>query len=1255
MAKTLSYKIELLGTDTQIKRLSELDQETKELSKSTSALSKRAIELKQAGKEQSKTYQKVTQKMAENKREHIKVSAEKTKLRNIIKQEVNLQNTSANTIGKVNAQLSIEKKRILELAVGSKKFNVVAKRIKNLEKKQRDFNAQLGRGRTFVGEYEKGIIGAFKNIGLAVGGALIIFRGFQRVIGGGIEVVADFEKSITNVFTLLSDKDADQFSKSLSEGSLQIMKDFGFAIEDTNKALFDTVSAGIPAGESIAFLNEVSKLAIGGVTDLSTAVDGVTTVVNAFGLEVSDTERVTSAFFTAQKFGKTTVEELSNAIGEVAPIANQAGVGFEQLLATFAELTKQGINTTQSATAIKSTLTALIAPSKDAQKEFKRLGIPFGATALKAEGLAKILGSVAKASEQDADALSKLIPNVRALTGVGALGTAQLAEMDMILKAITEDVGDASSLTKAYEQQQATLDQTTKRLTAEIRVLVIEIGEKLKPTMNAVLEIGLSLVQGLKDHASTIKTVAKAIGIVVASYISWRVISIAVTFAMKNLTIASIKQNVVTKAGTLLTKLWRGAMLLASAGMNLLRGNTVRATVAMRAFNIATKSNPVGLLVGLLTTAVAMFASFGSAVAQTTDELNLQKDAQDGLNKAVEEGNRVRSSVKTIEEDIKALDKLNTAQVEGLRDRINQEIKLLDEADGIREKGRIRAMEDIIRLEGLIKEAKDKGDDTEVFERALQFQLDTQAKAGAQRIKAELGLTESYIKIKGAELDEFTKLVDARMVVLANEGDGKKKLTEAEVKAEKKKHEKLKKLRDEFAEERRVARMSEEAREIHAILKRAEALEQAGVEEQEIAEFTEEKILKIRAKFREKNAKEHVKDLNAQINRISEHFDLQLLEAERTFLEERLLAVQNHDNKFELEQQHQKSITQLRRRQLEATRVLLANELTLLQDQLDEVETGTSLLSDEESTALRQKINDIKIALSQLGIEFNNIATDEAGQKFTLSQQLGLDDDGLAVFMEGANEVMAVLDNISSINQANTDIRINNLNRETQTQVDGINRQIAEAERQGKSTEALEKRKSDLLAKRDNQERKIRTQQAVDLKKIQVAQAIIGGANAVVQVLQQPSLIPDPANTIFKVARVVAVVAQTAKQIQLINSTPAFKRGGKIPGSFDGRDDVHVRVSRGEAIVNPRQQALLGGSGAFSRAGVPGFQTGGVPLPVPNLSQRISEQVEGVGLSHSQAIELIEAGINTIVVEQVESEVTESQQRVETIEATAKF
>lgn len=290
-----------------------------------------------------------------------------------------------------------------------------------------------------------------------------------------------------------------------------------------------------------------------------------------------------------------------------------------------------------------------------------------------------------------------------------------------------------------------------------------------------------------------------------------------------------------------------------------------------------------------------------------------------------------------------------------------------------------------------------------------------------------------------------------------------------------------------------------------------------------------------------------------------------------------------------------------------------------------------------------------------MGIVFAGIGTDEAGVKITLSQQLGLDDDGLAVFMEGANEVMAVLDNISSINQANTDIRINNLNRETQTQVDGINRQIAEAERQGKSTEALEKRKSDLLAKRDNQERKIRTQQAVDLKKIQVAQAIIGGANAVVQVLQQPSLIPDPANTIFKVARVVAVVAQTAKQVQLINSTPAFKRGGKIPGSFDARDDVHVRVSRGEAIVNPRQQALLGGSRAFSRAGVPGFQTGGVPLPVPNLSQRISEQVEGVGLSHSQAIELIEAGINTIVVEQVESEVTESQQRVETIEATAKF
>ena len=147
-------------------------------------------------------------------------------------------------------------------------------------------------------------------------------------IGKSILDFAKFEKSLTNVYTLLDKGTFNKFGKDLEKGALATMKKFGFGIEDTNKALFDTISAGVGAGDAIKFMDVAGKLAIGGVTNISTAVDGLTSVMNAYGIENFDATKAANTFFTAQKFGKTTVEALANSIGQIAPIANSAGMSF---------------------------------------------------------------------------------------------------------------------------------------------------------------------------------------------------------------------------------------------------------------------------------------------------------------------------------------------------------------------------------------------------------------------------------------------------------------------------------------------------------------------------------------------------------------------------------------------------------------------------------------------------------------------------------------------------------------------------------------------------------------------------------------------------------------------------------------------------------------------------------------------------------------------------------------------------------------
>jgi len=324
--------------------------------------------------------------------------------------------------------------------------------------------------------------------------AKVGFIALSVAVGKATFDAVKFEKTMRNIKTLLDDKSFKDVGKTLNKGfkdlekgALKTIKEFGFSIEDTNKALFDTISAGIPASEAIEFLNEAAKLAVGGVTDLSTAVDGATTIYNVYKGEIESVSSITNAFFTAQKFGKTTVEELAKTIGKVAPIAKVAGIRFEELLAATSQLTLAGLDTDLATTALRQSISALVNPAKEARKLFEELGIPFGKAALSGGNLAKTLGILAEKSEGNVDQLAQLIPNIRALTGIAALGEKELASYDKILSSI---VKDTNSLNNAFEEQQKTFAQQFKIFRGTIRVIGIELANKFLPTLtNAITKL----------------------------------------------------------------------------------------------------------------------------------------------------------------------------------------------------------------------------------------------------------------------------------------------------------------------------------------------------------------------------------------------------------------------------------------------------------------------------------------------------------------------------------------------------------------------------------------------------------------------------------------------------------------------------------------------------------------------------------------------------------------------------------------------
>ena len=364
----------------------------------------------------------------------------------------------------------------------AKKLVEVQTKLKGTRGEFNKYTSEVSKGNEVfkkTGGLTKSLTDAMSSMGLTI----LTVAGAWRILSSATRAVvkdyAEFEKTLANVQTLLTSNE-----RSLRRGGIDIIRKYGLTIKDVNKAMFDAISAGVPAGEAIEFLNEASFLAIGGVTDLRTAVDGLTSVLNAYSLSTDYAREVSDAFYVAQKYGKTTVADLVNNIGRIAPIAKIAGVSFQEMLGSLASLTKGGLNTEESVTILRQAIAALIKPANQAGMILRDASVPTGILAVKTHGLVFALEQLNKAYAENPDAIAKMIPNIRAFTGIAAFNAERLVELKKIIKDVYED---NTSLSRAYAVQMATVQKQWDVAKSSITALRIEIGERLAPVMKQAL------------------------------------------------------------------------------------------------------------------------------------------------------------------------------------------------------------------------------------------------------------------------------------------------------------------------------------------------------------------------------------------------------------------------------------------------------------------------------------------------------------------------------------------------------------------------------------------------------------------------------------------------------------------------------------------------------------------------------------------------------------------------------------------------
>ena len=313
--------------------------------------------------------------------------------------------------------------------------------------------------------------------------ATAVFAAVVAGVSASINAAREFDQKFREVTTLFDT--ASVSTVKLKEDLIQLSTEGPLKLLDLTQGLYDLISAGIDAGDAIGVLDVAMKAAIGGVSDTHTAVDGLTSAMNAWQVDAADAEGVADSFFVAIRNGKTTFSELSASIGNLGPIAAATGVSLDTALAGVAAITTAGVKTNLAMTQMRSLLVAVARQVPQTQKVARELGVDFSVTALRAKGLQKFLMDVVEAAEGDEEMITKLVGRIEALNAIIQLTGSQAEKFNKNLQDMKDKAGSAQ---EAFDKMKDSTNNLYKTLKNQFSSVLVRIGNELLPYVEGALK-----------------------------------------------------------------------------------------------------------------------------------------------------------------------------------------------------------------------------------------------------------------------------------------------------------------------------------------------------------------------------------------------------------------------------------------------------------------------------------------------------------------------------------------------------------------------------------------------------------------------------------------------------------------------------------------------------------------------------------------------------------------------------------------------
>lgn len=419
-----------------------------------------------------------------------------------------------------------EELKLLENAEGDNKKAIEEKKaalneaeasLNEYKNRLKEVDEQLKFGKASIEEYSEKVQKAGEKVKNA--GSGMTKKVTTPILAAGAasaKMAMDFEDSMAKVSTIADATEVpmDEMQKAI----LDLSNQTGISAEEIAQNVYDSISAGQKTGDAVNFVSNSTKLAKAGFADAGSALDVLTTIMNAYGLEASEVTNVSDMLIQTQNLGKTTVADLASSMGKVIPTANAYGVSLDELCAGYAIMTANGVATAESTTYMNGMLNELGKSGTTVSETLKeKTGKTFKELMDSGMSLSDVLKIISDAAAEN----NKSFGDMWSSSEAGKAGMILLGDSAENFNGVLEQMQNSTGATNTAFEKLDTNSTKIKKATNELKNDAIDLGtvlmDGLAPTIENIAEKVSEFTEWFGGLSESEKQTIIQIGLIVAA------------------------------------------------------------------------------------------------------------------------------------------------------------------------------------------------------------------------------------------------------------------------------------------------------------------------------------------------------------------------------------------------------------------------------------------------------------------------------------------------------------------------------------------------------------------------------------------------------------------------------------------------------------------------------------------------------------------------------------------------------------------